>query len=109
MKKLSLALDELQVESFRTVEDPHSLRGTVKANSGCQYTTDPNQDCGNMTQYWSTCPGSGDATCANCLSGVGGGCIGLYTNEESYCVCSNEYSCDCAFSEASNCHRCTGP
>jgi hypothetical protein len=103
MKKLTLALDALKVESFRTVDDPASLRGTVKANSGCQYT-DP--DC---TQYYSTCNASGGATCADCLSGADGGCIALYTNEESYCVCSNEYSCNCAFSEASNCHRCTGP
>ncbi|HEX8905736.1 MAG TPA: hypothetical protein VF771_12875 [Longimicrobiaceae bacterium] len=107
MKKLSLSLDELKVESFRTVDDPHSLRGTVKANSGCQYTTDPYQDCGNYTEYWSTCAASGD-TCDGCLSGTGG-CIALYTYEESYCVCTNEYSCECAFSEASNCHRCTGP
>lgn len=103
MKKLTLALEDLHVESFRTVTDPPSLRGTVRANSGCAYT---DVDC---TQYYSTCDASGGATCDGCLSGANGGCVGLYTNEESYCVCSAVYSCECAFSEASNCHRCTGP
>jgi hypothetical protein len=100
MLKLKLSLDDLAVESFGTVPEALARRGTVKANSGCIYT---DADC---TQYYSTCDASGGATCDGCLSDANGGCIGLYTYEESYCVCTAEYSCDCAFSEASNCHRC---
>lgn len=102
MQKLKLSLDELRVESFRTLPEEVMRRGTVHANSECEYTGD---DC---TEFWSTCDASYGASCEGCPS-VQGGCtsgIGLYTWEESYCVCSAEYSCNCAFSEASNCHRC---
>jgi hypothetical protein len=108
MKKLKLELDALQVETFRPVAVEPSLAGTVRANSGCCYTGD---DC---TEYYSTCQNTqnGAQTCqADCRS-VNGTCltgIPINTYEESFCVCSNQYSCDCAFSEASNCHRCTGP
>ena len=106
MKKLKLTLDDLRVESFRTVPEDNTLRGTVEAN-GCEYTNP------NCTAYWSTCPASGNPSCDACPSVPGScmscgdtGCVALYTYEESYCVCTNEYSCECAFSEASNCHRC---
>lgn len=106
MKKLKLALDELQVETFQPVREQPGLRGTVHGNSGCCYPDEP-----NYTQYWSTCQQTGGGeTCDNCQSG--NGCLTgdpINTYEESFCQCSAEYSCDCAFSEASNCHRCTGP
>jgi hypothetical protein len=108
MKKLKLTLDDLRVDSFRTVPEDNTLRGTVEANSGCIYTEDA-----YCTAYFSTCPASGDPSCDACASVAGScmscgntGCVALYTYEESYCVCSNVYSCECAFSEASNCHRC---
>ncbi|HEX8697081.1 MAG TPA: hypothetical protein VF746_31975 [Longimicrobium sp.] len=111
MRKLKLELDDLRVESFLTVAEQPSLKGTVRANS-CRYEGDP-----YYTQYWSTCEPTlqDDPSCRqcvslnDCLSDGGGGCQGYYTWEESYCQCTAEYSCECAFSEASNCHRCTGP
>lgn len=107
MKKLKLSLEALQVDTFRPVHEQPSLQGTVRANSGCCYAGEPNH-----TEYYSTCPGTNaGASCGQCASG--GGCLNTgaskYTVEESYCVCSDAYSCDCGFSEASNCHRCTGP
>lgn len=107
MPKLKLSLDDLHVESFGTLPDAALRRGTVDANSACRYTDT------NCTEFWSTCEPSNGASCeacpsvgGGCLSDAGTGCIGLYTYEESYCQCSADYSCDCAFSEASNCHRC---
>lgn len=99
------------MDTFLPLAEQPSLNGTVRGNSGCCYAGDPNH-----TEYWSTCDATqdGGASCNYCQSdggclSEGGGCIPLYTYEESYCVCTNEYSCECAFSEASNCHRCTGP
>lgn len=107
MNKLKLSLDDLQVESFRTIPEARATRGTVRANSECMYTGD---DC---TEFWSTCDVTNGASCngcpsvgGGCLTDGNGGCMGYYTWEESACVCSDVYSCNCAFSEASNCHRC---
>ena len=95
MKKLKLHLEHLQVETFTPVGEQPALRGTVRGNSGCCYT-------GNgCTDYWSTCDQGGGTTLATGIP--------INTYEESFCQCSDVYSCDCAFSEASNCHRCTGP
>jgi len=45
MKKLSLDLAGLQVESFETFV-PEDRRGTVRANSGCQTFSCPPGTCG---------------------------------------------------------------
>ncbi|HEX6040856.1 hypothetical protein [Longimicrobium sp.] len=92
MKKLSLKMDDLRVESFRTTPVLKE-RATVRANSGCEYT-----DIDNCTEYWSTCPsgpqdtdyfcpGSGDVSC-NC------------SNEPETCAWP------CRVSDMTDCHRC---
>ena len=95
MKKLKLALDDLRVDTFTPVDEQASLRGTVRAASACRYSDI------NCTDYFSTCEAGGGTTLATGIP--------INTYEESFCHCSDVYSCECKFSEASNCHRCTGP
>jgi hypothetical protein len=40
MEKLTLKLDELTVESFRTDDDPEEPRGTVHGHYGTNHTQD---------------------------------------------------------------------
>jgi hypothetical protein len=99
MQKLKLNLDDLEVVAFDTTHADRSSKGTVHARS-CQYQGDP-----DYTAYYSTCDsGSNDG----CFSGPNSGCVGWASFEDTCDVCTNVESCGCAFSEYSNCHRCTG-
>lgn len=90
MRKLTLNVDELEVQSFRTTPGTGAERGTVRANSGCCYS---GTDC---TEYWSTCdPGDTDYFCPG-------------TGMQS-CGCSmlpETCAAPCAVSEMTDCHRC---
>lgn len=60
MKKLSLKLEDLQVDTFGTTPDADGRRGTVRANADTGYYDCPftnNVSCGE------TCGCSGDETC----------------------------------------------
>ncbi|HEU0013393.1 MAG TPA: pinensin family lanthipeptide [Longimicrobium sp.] len=80
MKKLSLKLDELQVESFETQDNPRQ-RGTVQANCACgvccccpcactaqctawgHASCAPNASCGHTYCNQFTCAASCEGTC----------------------------------------------
>lgn len=90
MKKLVLDLNELHVQSFRTMPDDEAERGTVRANSGCQYT-----DAG-CTQYYSTCS-AGNQTYTCPVTGI------------RTCGCSDQpetCAAPCEVSDMTDCHRC---
>lgn len=73
MKKLSLDLDALQVDSFDASPDGAAARGTVRANESgfttrttftdtlVQTTTDPNQNC--MCHSGDPCVNTLDTAC----------------------------------------------
>ncbi|HEU0013394.1 MAG TPA: hypothetical protein VFQ45_06905 [Longimicrobium sp.] len=88
MNKLTLNLDELQVETFEVVDDPQKARGTVRANCACGYCCMCPCCCTAQCTYY------GDATCAPNATCVNTQC-GQYTCNESECygTCYPEYTC----------------
>jgi hypothetical protein len=97
MKKLTLNVDALEVQSFATVE-MEAERGTVQGQQQCTcytctcpgcatcYGTCPNTcavTCPNTC--WETCD---DASCYTCWSCYGGSCD--YTCATGMCVCNQE-------------------
>ncbi|HSU15112.1 hypothetical protein [Longimicrobium sp.] len=92
MKKLSLNLDELQVESFST-RGGVKPRGTVNANAAtvdeytCWSCVDPG--CTTSQQPY-TGMGAGCSEYASCLDGCGGG--GSYFSRGDTCGDPTEYN-----------------
>jgi hypothetical protein len=79
MKKLTLGLDDLQVESFETTPEPTSIRGTVAAAERIGVATDDTlkPDCdvsGSPSCGYTSC---GDETCGTCddASWCGNSCV----------------------------------
>jgi hypothetical protein len=97
MRKLSLSLEDLQVESFGTTPPPET-RGTVHGNSGCCYSGD---DC---TEYWSTCNSGPADTQYYCPV------TGMDSCGETACSCSADFATcaqmGCPLSYHTDCHRC---
>ena len=90
MKKLHLALESLEVQSFDTSVDYRRSRGTVRGNSECLYTGSA------CTAYWSTCDGRGGTG----LCGETG---------MASCGCSMQpetCAAPCEVSDMTDCHRC---
>lgn len=105
MKKLTLHLDELRVESFHTAP-AGAARGTVRGNAPtwyCSEQIDCTYDYGCETQN-ATCGGGGscEATCgASCNGTCGQSCYGScdatcfsceYSCYESGCACTIQWS-----------------
>jgi len=84
MKKLSLVLDALRVESFATTPEAAAVRGTIRAAS----ETDGNTFCGpscELTQCLVvSCGSSCEGTCGDSCHGT---CIG------TSCDCSGIITC----------------
>lgn len=95
MKKLSLSLDDLQIESFGTTPVPEA-RGTVRGNSGCCYSDV------NCTDYFSTC----DQQDTQYYCPI----TGMNSCGATACLCSDVYeTCaqmGCPLSYQTDCHRC---
>ena len=95
MRKLSLKLDELAVESFQT-DGMQEQRGTVAGyvvsmDGGC--VTDEGQSCGGSCPYEGTC---GEWSCGgNCGSyyGTCGGSCAVTCGDTCYYTCANGMTC----------------
>jgi len=102
MEKLSLALDELVVESFTPADHP-PRRGTVHAHNSGPYT-DECQSCGVETGCgW---PGgcSADVSCqGSCGCATANTCYGYWS-------CTPMATCGCQDTQAwCDTNNCTGP
>lgn len=65
MKKLSLKLDDLRVDSFNTTPGDRAGRGTVHGHDESQYSAITEcESCDSFCYgtYWGTCGGCGDGT-----------------------------------------------
>ncbi|HSU17041.1 hypothetical protein [Longimicrobium sp.] len=81
MKKISLDVETLQVESFETSAERRA-RGTVRAHSEAWcFPTDRMDSCGTYTQ-------GGDETCINCTGRAGTCTLGDYCYEPN-----TEFAC----------------
>jgi len=93
MKKLSLALEDLAVESF-TTDGAASRRGTVEARSGTTYR---DESCGGtcvQTCYPASCASCAftcDASCGGC-GGSGFTCAGATCGSEATCGGTCDYA-----------------
>ena len=93
MNKLKLNLDDLAIDSFQATPET-GVRGTALGYATLHFNCTGPSDCGSC---FTTTDASGDRSCEiNCTMDGG------YT-------CMDWPSCgqDCAFSDATNCHRCT--
>jgi hypothetical protein len=90
MKKLTLALDELKVQSFGTTPELGNARGTVHGASGCRYTD------GDCSAFWSTCDADGGSAFCPVTGMMSCGC----SNEPETCAAP------CKVSDMTDCHRC---
>jgi hypothetical protein len=81
MKKLTLDLDQLTVDSFNTVA-PAAKRGTVHAEQECTCYT-------NCYTYCNTCPGCPTCDDSACNGSCGGTCFGENTCD----TCVGQVTC----------------
>ena len=60
MKKLSLKLDTLKVESFNTVPEGHGPKGTVHGHDDTEESVCycPSESCPSASPYQNTCAGT---------------------------------------------------
>ena len=87
MKKLTLNLDDLQVESFETIPENIQGQGTVFGYDSLDPTT-PCFGCNTANPNVWTCPGS------NCGGGGGGGGTEVYTVCFGPETCPANLTCD---------------
>lgn len=91
MRKLSLNIDDLQVESFSPESALPGQRGTLQgyaATQGCGYSY--GEECTHTDPYF-------------CFGPSGGGsCVGASCDHWAD-TCGGD---GCAFSDMTNCHRC---
>lgn len=97
MKKLSLRVEDLTVESFRT-SDSAAVRGTVQGHlddsSACSYGSPEYTACDLSCEF--ECGASGDCTpaCPGGSGGCDGGTVGYPTDHpDSGCDLSCEFAC----------------
>jgi hypothetical protein len=88
MKKLSLNVEALAVESFDTGDSP-PVRGTVAAN-----VTTGNQIICECTYEVGSCDYTCADTCANTCGGGCGGGTGLCTRDNT-CATGQQIICEC--------------
>ncbi|HEX2077782.1 MAG TPA: hypothetical protein VHG08_08740 [Longimicrobium sp.] len=66
MKKVTLHLEQLAVESFPTTNEPWARRGTVRGNDSATVDQDSCVTCGaSCATCNATCPNTCPATCAS--------------------------------------------
>lgn len=93
MRKLSLKLDELAVESFETAS-AGAPRGTVEGQQFTAYgcVTDEYQSCGGSCQWVGTC---GENTCeGTCAASCHGTCAGQGNTCDGTCGNTCDFTCD---------------
>ena len=67
MRKVSLSLEQLAVESFSTTDEPSAHRGTVRGNdSGPTCDQDTCVTCPSDLDTCVSCPNTCAASCASC-------------------------------------------
>jgi len=86
MKKLSLSLENLSVESF-TTDGTAARRGTVEARSATMYADESCFGTCNGTCYPASC-----ASCDYSCNGCGGGTAGGYTCGAATCGGTCDYA-----------------
>lgn len=95
MKKLSLRLDDLSVDSFTTTRSP-DVRGTVRGfgnSTDCSYGS-PNYTACDLTCEFE-CGDSGDCT-STCPGGTGGSGTGSGTGLDCTTRTAQDLSCEFA-------------
>jgi hypothetical protein len=66
MKKVTLPLEQLAVESFPTTDEPWARRGTVRGMDSVTVDQDSCVTCPSDLDTCVSCPGTCAASCASC-------------------------------------------